>query len=41
MHMTMTWMNNEKHEVKTLARTKMYNELGPNQIFMNQAPMTT
>lgn len=34
--MTITWMNNAKHETKTLARPKMYNELGHNQRFMDQ-----
>lgn len=32
----MTWMNNDKHETKTLARIKMYHELGQKQGFMDQ-----
>lgn len=35
----MTWMNNDMHETKALARTEMYHVLGLKQRFMDQTPM--
>lgn len=34
--MEITWMDHDKHETKTLAKTKMYHVLGAKQGFMDQ-----